>query len=106
MRHEGAIIVDPANLATVGQYDDAEGEVLLYEFKAGLNHYLSELGPTAKVQTLADVIAFNDSNHDAELRYFAQELMVQAQAKGPLDDTRIRRRPREVCETLTHDGHR
>jgi amidase len=30
------------------------------------------------------VIAFNDSHHDAELRYFAQELMVQAQAKGPL----------------------
>ena len=84
MRHEGAIIVDPANLATVGQYDDAEGEVLLYEFKAGLNHYLSELGPTAKVHTLANVIAFNDSNHDAELRYFAQELMAQAQAKGPL----------------------
>jgi amidase len=84
MRHEGATIVDPANLATVGQYDDAEGEVLLYEFKAGLNHYLSELGASAKVHTLADVIAFNDSNHDAELRYFAQELMLQAQAKGPL----------------------
>ena len=84
MRHEGATIVDPANLATAGEYDDAEGEVLLYEFKAGLNHYLSELGPSAKVHTLADVIAFNDSHHDEELRYFAQELMLQAQAKGPL----------------------
>jgi amidase len=84
MRHEGATIVDPANLATAGQYDDAEGEVLLYEFKAGLNRYLSELGPSAQVHTLADVIAFNDSHHDTELRYFAQELMLQAQAKGPL----------------------
>jgi amidase len=84
MRHEGAIIVDPADLATAGQYDDAEGEVLLYEFKAGLNRYLSELGPSAQVHTLADVIAFNDAHHDAELKYFAQELMQQAQAKGPL----------------------
>ena len=40
MRHEGATIVDPADLTTAGQYDDAESEVLLYEFKAGLNSLL------------------------------------------------------------------
>jgi amidase len=84
MRHQGAIIVDPANLATSGQYDDAEAEALLYEFKTDLNSYLSELGQSARVHTLADVIAFNDAHRDAELPYFAQELMVQAQAKGPL----------------------
>ena len=84
MRHEGAIIIDPADLATSGQYDDAEAEVLLYEFKADLNHYLSELGAAARVHTLADVIAFNDAHHDAELRYFPQDLMLLAQAKGPL----------------------
>ena len=84
MRHEGATIVDPADLTTAGQYDDAEGEVLLYEFKAGLNHYFSELGPTAQVHTLADVIAFNDAHQIEELRYFPQDLMLQAETKGPL----------------------
>jgi amidase len=84
MRREGATIVDPADLTTSGQYDDDEAEVLLYEFKADLNHYLSELGTSARVHTLADVIAFNDAHHDAELRYFPQDLMLLAQAKGPL----------------------
>jgi amidase len=36
------------------------------------------------VRTLAEIIAFNDSHRDAELPYFGQELMLQAQAKGPL----------------------
>jgi amidase len=84
MRREGATIVDPADLTTSGQYDDDEAEVLLYEFKADLNHYLSELGASARVHTLADVIAFNDAHHDTELRYFPQDLMLLAQAKGPL----------------------
>jgi amidase len=84
MRHEGATIVDPADLTTTGQYDDAESDVLLYEFKAGLNHYFSELGPTAQVHTLADVIAFNDAHQIEELRYFPQDLMLQAETKGPL----------------------
>lgn len=84
MRHQGATIVDPADLATTGQYDDAEGDVLLYDFKADLNHYLAELGPSAPVKTLADVIAFNEAHHDAEMPYFGQDLMIQAEAKGPL----------------------
>jgi amidase len=84
MRHLGATIIDPANLVTTGQYDDAENEAMLYEFKADLNHYLSELGPSAHVRTLADIIAFNDAHRDTEMPFFRQELMVRAQAKGPL----------------------
>ena len=84
MRRLGAIIVDPANLETTGQYDDAEGEALLYEFKVDLNTYLSELGSSARVRTMADVIAFNDAHRATELAYFGQDLMLQAQAKGPL----------------------
>ena len=84
MRHLGATIVDPADIATTGKYDDAEAEALLYEFKADLNRYLSELGGSPRVHTLADVIAFNDAHRDAEMPFFRQELMVKAQAKGPL----------------------
>ncbi len=84
MRQQGATIIDPADIETTGKYGDEEQQVLLFDYKADLNHYLSELGPTAKVRTMADVIAFNDAHHDAELRYFGQELLIQAQAKGPL----------------------
>ena len=41
----GATIVDKTNLPTRGQFGDAEYEVLLYEFKAGVEAYLATLGP-------------------------------------------------------------
>ncbi len=84
MRQLGAVIVDPANLPHAGEYDDAELTVLLYEFKAGLNAYLAGRGPTSPVKSLADVIAFNEREQGRVMPYFAQELMHQAQAKGPL----------------------
>lgn len=83
MKDRGAIIVDPANLATAGKYDDSEFEVLLYEFKADLNTYLASLRES-KVRSLADVIRFNEENKDREMPYFGQEIMLMAEKKGPL----------------------
>jgi amidase len=84
MRDHGAVIIDPANIATAGKFDDSEFDVLLYDFKADLNSYLAALGPSAPVHSLADVIAFNDRNADRELTFFGQEIMLMAQKKGPL----------------------
>ncbi len=86
MKALGAEIVDPANIPHAGTYDDTELDVLLYEFKNDLNRYLGALGPTAKVHSLADVIRFNEANRSRELPFFGQELMLRAQAKGPLTD--------------------
>ncbi len=61
-------------------------EVLLYEFKADLNAYLGGFGPDARVHSLADVIAFNDAHKDRLMPYFGQEIMVMAEAKGPLTE--------------------
>jgi amidase len=83
MKSAGAVIVDPADLATTGRYDDSEFEVLLYEFKADLDAYLAGLA-SSPVRSLADIIAFNERHADEELRYFGQEIMVMAQKKGPL----------------------
>jgi amidase len=86
MKNHGAVIVDPADIETAGQTDDTELEVLLYEFKADLNAYLGQLSPKVGARSLADVMAFNTKNAARELRYFGQELMEQAQAKGPLTE--------------------
>ena len=86
MRSAGAVIVDPANVVTAGKFDDSELEVLLYEFKAGVNGYLASLGARAPHRTLADLIAFNERHQDREMPYFGQELFLQAQQKGPLTD--------------------
>jgi len=86
MRKLGAVIVDPAEIPHMNDYNDSELEVLLYELKADLNAYLATLGPSARVKTLADVIAFNDANREREMPCFGQELFVKAQAKGPLTE--------------------
>ena len=86
MKSQGATIVDPADIATAGQTDDSEFDLLLYEFKADLNAYLRRLAAKVAVHSLADVIAFNTKNAPRELRYFGQEIMQQAQKKGPLTE--------------------
>ncbi|MGH8104502.1 MAG: amidase, partial [bacterium] len=86
MKDAGAEIIDPADLPTHGKFDNTEFEVLLYEFKADLNAYLASLGPGAPVHSLKDIIAFNEKNREREMPFFGQEIMVMAEAKGPLTD--------------------
>jgi amidase len=84
MKKQGATIVDPANIATLGKFDEGEFEVLLYEAKADLNKYLTWLGAASPVHSLKEVIAFNDAHKDQEMAYFGQEIMTMAEQKGPL----------------------
>ena len=91
MKQQGAVVVDPADIATAGQFDDSEFEVLLYEFKADLNKYLAGLGPTAPVHSLKDIIAFNERNSAREMPFFGQEILVMAEKKGSLESEDYRK---------------
>lgn len=84
MQKLGAIVIDPADIPTSGQFDDSELEVLLYELKADLNSYLASLGPQAPVHSLKEVIDFNEKNAAKEMFYFGQDLFLKAEEKGPL----------------------
>ncbi len=89
MKRLGAELIDPVELsqeAETEELEDSEMQVLLYEFKAGLNSYLAELSDRAPMKTLADVIAFNEANREREMPYFDQELFHRAEAKGPLTE--------------------
>ena len=90
IKRSGATVIDPADIPTQGKFDDSELEVLLYEFKADLNKYLAARGPNAPVKSLKDIIDFNEKNRDRELPYFGQDIMVKAQAKGPLTEKKYR----------------
>ncbi len=81
----GATLVDPAEIPHKGDYDDAEYDVLLYEFKAGLNKYLATR-PGLPVQTLEELIEFNLSHAEQEMPFFRQEIFEQAQGKGSLEE--------------------
>jgi len=91
LKRLGATLVDPADMATVGKYDDTEQEVLLFEFKTDLNKYLGGLNANVRSRTLADLIKFNEENRDREMPYFGQELFIKAQEKGPLTDPKYKK---------------
>ncbi|HEV8324099.1 MAG TPA: amidase [Myxococcota bacterium] len=78
MKERGAEIVDPAEIATAGKWDDAEFDVLLYEINVDLPAYLAWAG--APVRTIADIVAFNEKNADRELVHFGQDILT---AKPP-----------------------
>ena len=81
LRAGGATLVDlyPEIPAEMG---NSEYQVLLYEFKYGINQYLSQRG--GETTSLADLIAFNEANAEQEMPWFAQEIFEQAQEKGDL----------------------
>ncbi len=85
MRDLGAVIVDPANFTNFAAFPGAQRTVFEYEFKAGLNRYLATR-PSLSIQTLEEVIAFNNAHAAEEMPYFQQELFIASQARGPLTD--------------------
>lgn len=83
IRKAGADVVDDIELDG-GEMHNAEFEVLLYEFHNDLNKYLRSSG--APVQSLADVIRFNQANADTVMPVFGQEIFLSAVRKGPLTE--------------------
>jgi amidase len=83
IRAQGAEIVD-VEFSTYNEWNAPELEVLLYEFKDGLNQYLTSA--RAPVTSLEALIAWNQAHASEAMPWFAQELFEQAQAKGPLTD--------------------
>ncbi len=90
LKAEGAVLVDPADVPNLGKYDDAELQVMLFEFKDGLEAYLKAKGPDAPYRTLADLVRFNEDNREREMPYFGQELFEQAVKKGRLTSPEYR----------------
>jgi amidase len=95
----GAELVD-VEFPTWGKFGDAELEVFLYEFKAGINAWLAENARNAPATTLAALIAYNDLHRARVMPLFGQDLMVKAEAKGPLTDIAYRKALAK-CRTLT-----
>jgi amidase len=84
MKQIGAALVDPADLPSFGKYDTNENLVLQYEFKNDLNAYLAARKTDL---TLEKLIAFNQQRRAEEMPYFEQEIFLESQRRGTLNDT-------------------
>src|SRR5580692_10551232 len=60
MKKQGASLVDPADIETLGKFDQSELLIFMYEF--------------------------NEINRQKEMPYFGQDLFLKAEAKGPLTE--------------------
>ena len=100
----GAEVVDPVTLPPRSAYGDAEFEVLLHEFKAGLAAYLAEFAPTAPIRNVADLIAFNEREPAREMPFFGQELLVMADARGGPDSPVYREALAKARRTMREEG--
>ena len=100
MRDRGAVIVENANVPNADKYGTEELEVLLHEFKSGVNAYLSNLPASIPVHSLAELILWNEKNDDRELQWFGQETFTQAQKRGALGSAAYKR-AREKCVRLS-----
>jgi amidase len=83
LKSKGATIVEIELDKELKDFAPLEFNVLLYEFKDGLNKYLS--AANSKMKSLADVISFNNKNAAKAMPFYKQEIMDQAQAKGDLN---------------------
>src|ERR1700693_2249819 len=84
MKRAGAEIVDPADIPTIGKFDESELTVFYYELQADLAAYLARRG-SSSVKSLKDVIEFNERNRDREMPYFGQDIFLKSEPKGPLN---------------------
>ena len=82
LRSQGAEVIEIDNI-----YNREAGslsfQVMLYEFKDGLNKYFASLGENAPVKSVEELIEFNKGD-SIELRYYDQELLLEAQKKGDI----------------------
>ena len=101
LRAAGADVVD-AEIPAAGQWNQAEHDVLLYEFKAGIADYLA--ASDAPVRSLDALVAFNTAHADREMPWFGQELFDQANAKGPLTDAAYQRARDKARQLAGPDG--
>lgn len=80
---QGAKVIEIDYFEKIRELGDDEFELLKYEFKDGLNKYLSSAN--SKVKSLADVIKFNLENENDAMPYFKQEILEDAEKKEDLN---------------------
>jgi amidase len=102
LKKNGAEVVD-IEFPKVPNYEDASFNVLLYEFKDGLNKYLRGTGTDSQVKSIKDLIEFNKSD-TVELRYFDQSLLEQADKKGDLNSDEYKKALATMTKATRTDG--
>lgn len=83
LEEQGAVLIDIDQIEARGTgYNSFQ--VMLHEYKDGLNAYFQSLGEAAPIKSVEELITFNEDD-SVELAYFNQQLVYMAQEKEGLD---------------------
>lgn len=102
LKDGGATVIENLKFENREEWGKLEWQVLISEFKADLNAYL-KTRTGLKVQSLADLIAFNQANAETELKWFGQEIFEDAEKTKGLDDPEYKKALEKVKE-MTQKG--
>ncbi|MFV1884883.1 MAG: amidase [Balneola sp.] len=102
LESNGATLVEIDQIGGQGAGGDSF-QVLLYEFKDGLNAYFASLGPDAKVKDMNDLIE-KTLNDPVEIKYFDHDLLLQANEKEGLDSEDYQTRLADLMRKTRDEG--
>jgi amidase len=102
LKANGATVVD-IDFPKGENYEDASFQVMLYEFKDGLNRYFAVHNGDSRVKNIKDLIEFNKSD-SVELRYFDQNLLIEAEKKGDLSSAEYKKALALMLKATREDG--
>jgi amidase len=102
MKRQGAEVVE-IEAPKGGGAGSASYQVLLYEFKDGLNKYFSTLDASVPVKSLKELIEYNKKD-SLELRYFDQKIFEAAEKKGNLESAEYKKAMAKMLRATREDG--
>ncbi|MGE5349996.1 MAG: amidase [Actinomycetota bacterium] len=82
LKSQGAEVIEIDNIYS-REVGSLSFQVMLYEFKDGLNKYFASLGENGPIKSVEELIEFNN-NDSIEMLYYDQELVIEAQKKGDI----------------------
>ncbi|TFG40524.1 MAG: amidase, partial [Bacteroidia bacterium] len=102
MSAQGAVMIE-VEAPRGSAYEDASYEVMLFEFRDGLNRYFKGLGDDAPVKNISELIEFNKSD-PVELRYFDQKILEMADKKGDLSSPDYKKSLEKMLRATREEG--
>jgi amidase len=102
MKAQGAEIVEIEKISQTNQSNNSF-EVMLFEYKEGLNNYFKSLGPNAKIKNLKELIDFNEKD-PVELLHHNQAYLKLANEKGDLNSAEYLKALKEMLKYSGEEG--
>lgn len=102
LESRGAETVEISEIAP-GKAGGLSFQVMLFEYKDGLNNYFASLGPDAPIKSVEDLIAFNKQD-EVELQFYDQHYLELAQEKEDIDSEAYRKTVEEMLRLSQQEG--